>query len=166
LKFHLAQVNIGRIRAALDDPIMHGFVSQLARINAIADESPGFVWRLQTEEGDATAIRPYEDDRMLVNMSVWESLEALHQFVYRSQHVGPLRDRGQWFEPMEGPILALWWVAAGHIPTVEEAKAKLDELRQRGPCESVFTFRHPFPPPGEAEVEAPEVDAEFCREPA
>ena len=145
---------------------MHGFVSQLARINAIADESPGFVWRLQTEEGDATAIRPYADDRMLVNMSVWESLEALHQFVYRSPHVGPLRDRGEWFEPMEGPILALWWIAAGHVPTVEEAKLKLEELQQRGPCPSVFTFRKPFPPPGEAEVKAPEVDAEFCREPA
>ena len=92
-RFHLAQVNIGRLRAPLDDPIMEGFRSQLDPINALADRSPGFVWRLQTEEGNATAIRPYEDERMAINMSVWESFDALQQFVYRTAHVGPLRDR-------------------------------------------------------------------------
>src|SRR6266516_4488771 len=112
-RFHLAQVNIGRLRAPLDDPIMEGFRSQLDPINALADGSPGFVWRLQTEEGNAMAIRPFDDDRMAINMSVWESLAALQQFVYRSAHVGPLRDRKQWFESIEGPILVLWWIPVG-----------------------------------------------------
>lgn len=163
-RMQLAQANIARMRAPLDDPIMDGFRSQLDRINAIADRSPGFIWRLQTPEGDATAIRPFDDKRMLVNMSVWESIEALHQYVYRSPHIGPLRDRRQWFERSAGPILVLWWIPFGHIPTVEEAKEKLEQLRQRGPTETAFTFRNPFPAPGEAGVKAPQVDAEFCHE--
>src|SRR5207237_5555640 len=112
VRFHLAQVNIGRLRAPLEDPIMDGFRSQLDPINALADRSAGFVWRLQTEDGNATAIRPFADERMAVNMSVCESLDALQQFVYRTAHVGPLRERRDWFEPSEGPILVLWWVAA------------------------------------------------------
>ena len=139
-------MNIGRLRAAIDDPIMEGFRSQLDPVNALADGTPGFIWRLQTEEGNATAIRPYaDDDRMAINMSVWESLEALQQFVYKSAHVGPLRDRKQWFEPMEGPVLALWWIPAGHIPTIDEAKQRLLHLKERGPSPDAFTFRTPFP---------------------
>src|SRR5919198_2764622 len=99
--FHLAQVNIGRLRAPLDDPSMLGFVSQLDPINAIADRSPGFVWRLQTDEGTATAVRPFEDERLLINMSVWESLEALADFVYRSAHTPVMRRRREWFEHLE-----------------------------------------------------------------
>jgi hypothetical protein len=106
-RFHLAQANIGRIRAPLEDPIMEGFRTQLDPINALADRSPGFVWRLQTEDGNAMAIRPFADERMAINMSVWEALDALQQFVYRTAHVGPLRDRKRWFEPIEGPILVL-----------------------------------------------------------
>jgi heme-degrading monooxygenase HmoA len=159
--FHLAQVNIGRIRGPLDGPIMHGFVSQLERLNALAEASPGFVWRLQTEDGDATAIRPYDDDRILVNMSVWESREALQNYVYSSDHVNLLRARREWFEPMEGPILALWWIPAGHTPTVEEAKARL-QLLAKGPSPDAFTFRQSFPPPGQSGPPAPELDAEFC----
>ena len=147
-RFHLAQVNIGRFRAPIDDPIMEGFRSQLDPINALADRSPGFVWRLQTEEGNATGIRPYADERMAINMSVWETLESLQQYVYRSAHIGPLRDRKQWFEPIEGPILALWWVPAGHIPTIAEAKERLELLREKGPTPDAFTFRQLFPPPG------------------
>jgi hypothetical protein len=161
-RFHLAQVNIGRLRAPIEDPIMEGFRTQLDPINALADKSPGFVWRLQTEEGNATAIRPYDDDRMAINMSVWESLEALKQYVYRSAHVGPLRDRQQWFEPIEGPILALWWIPAGHVPTVDEAKARLQLLKERGPSADAFTFRAPFPPPDAPAVEMPPLDARFC----
>lgn len=161
-RFHLAQVNIGRLRAPIDDPIMEGFRSQLDPINALADRSPGFVWRLQTEDGNAIAIRPFPDDgRMAINMSVWESLEALQQFVYKSAHVGPLRDRKQWFEPIEGPILSLWWIPAGHIPTVAEAQERLRHLEQHGPSPYAFTFRTPFPSPdGSSEVER--LDAEFC----
>jgi hypothetical protein len=150
-RYHLAQVNIGHMRAAIDDPIMEGFRTQLDPINAMADRTPGFVWRLQTEDGNATAIRPYaEDDRMAINMSVWESLDALQQYVYKSAHVGPLRDRKKWFEPIEGPILALWWIPAGHIPTVAEAKDRLQHLKERGPTPAAFTFRAPFPPPDAA----------------
>jgi len=162
-RYHLAQVNIGRLRAPLEDPIMEGFRSQLDPINALADRSPGFVWRLQTEDGNATAIRPFDDDdRMAINMSVWESLEALQQYVYRSAHVGPLRDRKQWFEPLEGPILALWWIPAGHIPTVAEAKARLELLKERGPSAEAFTFRSPFPPPDSQGEDAASLDAMFC----
>ena len=105
-RFHLAQANIGRTRAPLDDPIMEGFRTQLDPINAMADRTPGFVSRLQTEDGNAMAIRPYADERMAINMSVWESLDALQQFVYKSAHVGPLRDRKQWFEPIEGQAVS------------------------------------------------------------
>lgn len=161
--FHLAQVNIGRIRAPLDDPIMEGFRSQLEPINALADRSPGFVWRLQTEDGNAMAIRPDPgDDRMAINMSVWESLAALQQFVYQSAHVTTMRDRRQWFEPIEGPLLALWWVPAGHIPTVAEALERLRWLEERGPSPEAFTFRKPFPPPGGQPGDVAGLDAEFC----
>lgn len=161
-RYHLAQVNIGRLRAPIDDPAMEGFRSQLDPINALADRSPGFVWRLQTEEGNATAIRPYDDERMAINMSVWESLAALQEYVYRSAHVGPLRDRKQWFEPLDGPILALWWIPVGHIPTVAEAKDRLQQLKERGPSPDAFTFRTPFPSPEAQSEAAAGLDARFC----
>jgi hypothetical protein len=160
---HLAQVNIGRFRAPIDSPVMEGFRKQLDPINALADRSPGFVWRLQTEDGNATAIRPYEgDDLMAINLSVWETLESLQQFVYKSHHVQTLRERHQWFEPIEGPILALWWIPAGHIPTVGEARERLQHLKEQGPTPYAFTFRTPFPAP-DAAAEGPEgLDAAFC----
>jgi hypothetical protein len=161
-RFHLAQANIGRIRAPLQDPIMEGFRTQLDPINALADRTPGFVWRLQTEDGNAMAIRPYADEFMAINMSVWDTLEALQQFVYRSAHVGPLRDRKQWFEPMEGPILVLWWIPAGHIPTVAEAKDRLQYLKEHGPSQHAFTFRTPFPSPDQQADDVRGLDAEFC----
>ena len=161
-QFHLAQVNIGRVRAPLDDPIMDGFRTQLDPINALADRTPGFVWRLQTEDGNAMAIRPFDDERMAINMSVWESLEALQQFVYQSAHLAPLRDRKQWFEPMEGPILALWWVPAGHIPTVVEAQERLAHLKVHGPTAHAFTFRTPFPAPDDESGDVAGLDAAFC----
>ena len=162
-RFHLAQVNIGRLRAPIDDPSMAGFKNQLDPINALADATPGFVWRLQTEDGNATAIRPYADDALMaINMSVWESLEALQQYVYKSAHVGPLRDRQQWFEPIEGPILALWWIPAGHIPTVAEAVDRLRHLKEHGPSAHAFTFRAPFPAPDGEPGDVSGLDAEFC----
>ena len=161
-RLHLAQANIGRIRAPLEDPIMEGFRSQLDPINALADRSPGFVWRLQTEDGNAMAIRPYADERMAINMSVWESLDALQQLVYRTAHVGPLRDRKQWFEPIEGPILVLWWIPAGHVPTVAEALDRLEHLKQHGPSADAFTFRAPFACPDGRPGDVAGLDAEFC----
>ena len=164
--YHLVQFNVARMRAPIDSAVMEGFVSQLERINAIAEATRGFVWRLQTPEGDATALRPYDDPMLLVNMSVWESLAALHGYVYKSPHVGPLRERKSWFETPTEPILVLWWVPAGHTPTVDEAKTRLDHMRAHGPTAQAFTFRHAFPAPDQPAIDAPEVDAEFCLRPA
>jgi Domain of unknown function (DUF3291) len=143
--YHIAQINIGRIKAPLDDPLMAGFVNWLAIVNAMADDSPGFVWRLQSAEGDATALRPYGDDRILVNMSVWESIEALSAFVYDGLHSQVMRQRRQWFERFEGAYTALWWVPNGHIPSIEEAKERLDHLQAHGPTPYAFTFKQQFP---------------------
>ena len=143
---HLAQVNIARMVAPLDDPLMAEFVGRLDEINALADRSPGFVWRLQTESGNATYIRPYEDDRIVVNLSVWESVGHLKEYVYRSAHAEVMRKRGQWFEKFDGPYLALWWVESGHIPTVEEAKERLDYLRTHGESEFAFSLKRVYTP--------------------
>jgi heme-degrading monooxygenase HmoA len=148
--FHLAQVNLATLRAPLDSPELAGFVAQLEPVNALADQSPGFVWRLQTEDGDATAIRPFEDDRVMVNLSVWASLEALRAFVYASRHLDVMRQRRAWFHRMPDPFMALWWVPAGTIPTVAEAKDRLELLARRGPTAAAFTFRAPFPEPADA----------------
>ena len=162
-QFHLAQVNIGRFRAPIESPVMEGFRTQLDPINALADQSPGFVWRLQTEDGNATAIRPYAgDDLMAINMSVWESLESLQQYVYKSRHIETLRGRKQWFEEIEGPILALWWIPAGQIPTVAEARERLAHLKAHGPTAHAFTFRTPFPAHDEEDGEIDGLDATFC----
>jgi Domain of unknown function (DUF3291) len=146
--YHIAQVNIGRIRAELDDPIMAGFVSRLDEINALADRSPGFVWRLQTAEGNATYFRPFADERMLLNMSVWESVESLKQYVYRTTHAELLRQRHEWFEKLSA-YAALWWVPAGHIPGIDEAKKRLAHLEANGPTEFAFTFKSVFSPTDE-----------------
>jgi len=162
-RFHLAQANIGRFRAPLETAIMEGFRTQLDAINALADRSPGFVWRLQTEDGNATAIRPYAgDDLMAINLSVWESLESLQQFVYRSGHVEVLRGRKQWFEPIEAPILVLWWILAGEIPTVSEAQDRLQHLKDHGPTPHAFTFRTPFPAPDQEGSDLGGLGAVFC----
>ncbi|MEP7356700.1 MAG: DUF3291 domain-containing protein [Anaerolineales bacterium] len=147
--FHLAQVNIGRVLYPPEDERMAGFMGRLDDLNKLADESPGFVWRLQTESGNATALHPYADERLLMNMSVWESLAALRQYVYRSAHAPVLGQRKQWFEPLSTPIMALWWVPAGHRPDMEEAKARLEALTANGPGPNAFTFKQPFPPPTE-----------------
>jgi len=144
--YHIAQVNVGRIRASLEDPVMAGFVARLDEINALADRSPGFVWRLQTPAGNATYLRPYDDDRILVNMSVWESVEALRQFVYRTAHAELLRQRHEWFERFAQAFLALWWVPAGHLPGIDEAKQRLAHLREHGPTQFAFHFRAMFEP--------------------
>ena len=136
----------------MDGPVMAGFQTALEPINELADTAPGFVWRLQTEDGDATAIRPYEDERMMVNMSTWESLEALRAFVYTSGHTAVMRNRKQWFERLD-VFMALWWVPAGHEPTVDEAKERLEHLQRHGPTPHAFTFRASFQRPDAAEAE-------------
>ena len=149
-RYHLTQVNLGRIAAPLDNPQMAGFMGQLDTLNALADASPGFVWRFMDELGNATSARPYpEDDRILFNMSVWESVEALTAYVYRSNHAGAMRRRREWFEPFSGPFLALWWVPAGTLPTVADARDRLAHLRAHGPSVQAFTFRQAFTPDGQ-----------------
>ncbi|HEU0075574.1 MAG TPA: DUF3291 domain-containing protein [Dehalococcoidia bacterium] len=145
LAYHLAQVNVARMLAPLESDLMAGFVARLDDINALADAAPGFVWRLQTGDGNATYLRPYDDERILFNLSVWESLEALRAFVYRSNHSAVMRRRLLWFERPDQMHLALWWVPAGHIPSVEEAKTKLELLRTHGATAESFTFQQPFP---------------------
>jgi hypothetical protein len=159
--FHLAQLNIARFKAPMDDPAMAGFVEQLDPVNALADAAPGFVWRLQTEEGNATSIHAFEDDLMLVNMSVWESAEALADFVYRSPHVAVMRRRREWAERMKDVYMVLWWVPAGHIPTVEEAKGRLEHLREHGPSPAAFTFKARYSS-DEAVLASPEGQRDFC----
>ncbi len=145
--YHLAQINIARMVAAQEDPVMEGFFSQLDAMNALAERSPGFVWRLVGDGGDATDVRVYEDERILVNMSVWESMEALHDYTYRSAHAGVFKDRKQWFEMPKTAHMALWWVPAGYRPTAAEGRAKLEHLDAHGPTAEAFTFKQAFPKP-------------------
>lgn len=143
----LAQLNIAPLKAPLSDPSMEGFTSQLEPINRMAEKSPGFVWRLIDDEGEnATDLRPFGED-YLVNCSVWEDLESLWDFTYRTDHLELLRERRRWFERMDGPHLVLWWIPSGTIPSVEEAGRRLDLLREHGPSPEAFTLRTHFPPP-------------------
>lgn len=145
--YELAQLNIGVIKGPMDSPLMADFANNLERINQLAEASPGFVWRLQTEEGDATSIRPFGDENTIVNMSVWRDIESLNRYVYKSAHVDIMRRRKEWFERMPEAFLVLWWVPRGHRPTVDEAIAKLTLLRERGASAEAFTFRYPYPAP-------------------
>jgi hypothetical protein len=146
-QFQIAQVNIARMRAPLNDPLLAGFIAKLECINALADSSPGFVWRLKTDAGDATSLRPYDDDRVLFNLSVWSSPKDLRDFVYRSVHAGVMRQRKSWFERFDGIYYALWWVPAGHIPSIGEAKDRLEYLRAHGEGAHAFSFTNLFPAP-------------------
>lgn len=139
--YHLAQANIARMAAPMTDPMMQEFVTQLEHVNALADKAPGFVWRLVEPANDPTVARVFKDDRLLFNMSVWESAHALYDFTYKTDHRAVLKDRRKWFDPMEGAHLVLWWIEPGRIPTIEEAKAKFDLLNSHGPGPHAFTFK-------------------------
>ena len=144
---HLAQVNIGRLLAPVDSPVIADFMAALDPINALADTSPGFIWRLQTTEGNATSLHSFDDELIISNMSVWASIEALRSFTYTSAHTGVMRRRREWFEAYETAYMALWWVPAGHRPTIEEAKERLAALDRDGPTPYAFTFRTSFSAP-------------------
>ncbi len=146
--WQLAQINIGRMLGLSHDPQVAGFFAELDRINALADASPGFVWRLIGDGNDATDLQPTPDPLVLVNMSVWEDAEALFAFVYRTAHTPVMAQRRQWFAPMEGAYQALWWIEAGTIPTVDDGLARLWLLDRFGPSERAFTFKSRFPAPG------------------
>ncbi|WP_117211835.1 DUF3291 domain-containing protein [Allorhizocola rhizosphaerae] len=139
---NLAQLNVARMRFPLDSPEMKDFVDALPEINALGDASPGFVWRLQGDNGDATGFRPFGTDDVIINLTVWESVEALRDFIYRTTHLEFMRRRREWFT-YEGlkNHLVLWPVPVGHTPTIEEAKARLDHLDTHGPTPHAFTLR-------------------------
>lgn len=143
---HLAQLNIATMKGPLESPVMADFVAGLDEINAIAERSPGYVWRLASDDGNATAFRPFGDE-LLVNLSVWTGLDALKAFVFDTMHAQYLRRRREWFERMDSAFVVLWWVPVGTVPTVEEAKTRLERLRALGPSAEAFTIRTAFPPP-------------------
>lgn len=151
MSFHLATSNVARMLGAYGDEIMAGFVARLDPVNAVADASPGFVWRYETEEEvpekESEEVRVFGDESILFNMSVWESIDDLAAFVYRNNHLEVLQKKSRWFEKSTRPPLVLWWIEAGHIPTVEEAKEHFDLLWRDGPSAAAFTFREKFPPP-------------------
>ena len=137
----LAELNIGRIRYDIDDPRMADFTNNLALVNGIAERSQGFVWRYVDDSGNATATRPYDDPRIIVNFSVWESLETLERFVWQTVHKHFYGRRPDWFDHFDGPSMVLWWVPAGHRPSVDEAVARLAHLRQHGPSDYAFDWQ-------------------------
>lgn len=149
MPYQIATSNVARMLGEIEDEVMSGFVERLEPLNALADESPGFVWRYQTDAGDATEVRVFDDELILFNMSVWESIEALEAYVYRSNHVGALQKRAAWFERPTRAPLVMWWVQAGHIPSVEEAKERFDLLWRDGASPQAFTFKERFPRPQE-----------------
>lgn len=155
--YHLAQINIGKLKAPIDAPETADFKNNLDRINALAESSPGFIWRLTGDGNNATDLVAFDDPLIITNMSVWESPAALGAFVYRSGHIEIMRRRAEWFEPME-VFMALWWVPVGHEPTVAEAVARLELLRRQGPGPEAFTFREPHPAPDAQAAPAPVLD--------
>jgi len=162
VRYHLAQVNVARVLAPLDSEQLRPFVEALDSVNAIADASHGFVWRLQTEDGNATALRVFDDPSLIVNMSVWESFDSLRDFAYgASQHLAIMRRRREFFERADDHTLALWWIPEGTVPTVADAESRLTLLRAVGPSQEAFTFKHSFSPPGETGG-AVEDDRELC----
>jgi hypothetical protein len=161
MDYVLAQVNIGRLLAPLDSARLAGFVAALDPVNAVADSAPGFVWRLQTDDGNATSLRAFEADAagadggILINMSVWESVEALGAYVYGQAHLAVLRRRREWFEQLKDAYTAVWWIERGHIPTIPEAEDRVRHLREHGPTPYAFTLKTHFPPPSAADNVAP-----------
>jgi Domain of unknown function (DUF3291) len=135
---YLAELNIGRLRYPLDDPRMADFANNLDRVNGIADRSEGFVWRLKGDSGNATSIRAFDDPRIIVNVSVWESVEALERYVWQTVHKRFYGRRHEWFDRYEGPYFVMWWVPQGHRPTVAEALGRLEHLKANGPSDYAF----------------------------
>jgi hypothetical protein len=153
MDFDLAQVNVSRLLAPLESARLASFVAALDDVNAAGERAAGFVWRLQTEDGNATAVRAFGWDigdsyGVIVNITTWRSVEALADFVFSGQHLAIMRQRRSWFERSAEQMAALWWVPRGHRPTTDEAEERVRLLRKFGPTADAFTFRHPFPAPG------------------
>ncbi len=147
---HLAQLNIARILYPTDDPRMSGFMDNLDAINALAEETPGFVWRLIGDGNDATSLRPFpEDDMLLINMSVWTDPDSLHHYTYKTAHAKYVGMRKQWFEVMAEAFFCMWWIPAGTTPTLQDARTRLDSIRANGPTPFAFNFKTRFDAPSE-----------------
>lgn len=146
-RWHLAQINVGRLVAPHDDVRVAPFFAALDRVNALAEASSGFVWRLQGEGGNATDLQPTADPLFIVNMSMWTDADALFAFVYRSGHAPEMARRREYFARFEGAYQALWWVPAGHVPSIDEGLSRLWRLDRYGPTPQAFTFKSHFPMP-------------------
>lgn len=145
-KFHLAQFNIAEAKAPLVSPKLEGFVQRIDEINALADLEKGFVWRLQDDSGNAMLIQAFDNPDLLINMSIWETVEDLKRFTYQTMHKELIRDRKQWFHHIKKAYYVLWWIPVGHIPSLEEAKERLDLLRENGATAKAFDFKKVFEP--------------------
>ena len=146
--YHLAQINIAQMKGKdINDPIMKDFVDNIDRINQLAEASQGFVWRLKDEEDNALSINPFPDNSLLINVSVWEDVKSLEQYVYHSMHVEIMKRKREWFHHFNGFYYALWWIKSGAFPSAQEAANKLEQLQANGPSQKVFTFKKAYPPP-------------------
>ena len=160
-RHELAQLNVAIMKEPLESPRMADFVANLDRINALAESTPGFLWRLKTDDGNATALRPLGEST-LVNMSVWRDQHSLNAYVYASAHAEIMRRRREWFERMGQAYVVLWWIPEGHRPSIAEAIAKLEALRKNGPTAEAFTFRNAFPPPDAVPTHLPLTSEHGC----
>ncbi|AFK03632.1 hypothetical protein Emtol_2496 [Emticicia oligotrophica DSM 17448] len=145
-KYYLAQVNISKLLAPIDSPLLADFVAQLDEINALAEKSKGFVWRLKGDNENATALRIFDDADIIINMSVWETIEDLKEFAFKTAHVGVMRERNKWFEKPSGAMLALWWIPHNYTPTPHDAKERLESINKNGSTPFAFTFKDVFLP--------------------
>ena len=155
MNYQLAQINVGRLRYPAEDARLAEFMNNLELVNGIAESTPGFVWRLKDDSGNATHIHAYEDPQIIVNMSVWGSVEALQLFAYRVEHVQFFRRRAEWFEDFGGPSMALWWIESGHFPSAAQGREKVEYLTKHGITQEAFTFREKFSAPDYALTQIP-----------
>ncbi|PRO71685.1 DUF3291 domain-containing protein [Alteromonas alba] len=141
---HLAQLNIARPKFPMDSIGMADFVNNLDPINTVAENSPGFIWRLKDDSGNATSIQIFDDPELIVNMSVWQDIASLKQFMFKTHHIDFLKRKKEWFVPLDSASYVMWGIEEGHIPTVEEAEERLLHLREHGESDYAFSFKHSF----------------------
>lgn len=158
MRSHLAQANIARLRAPIQDAAIAGLLERIEAMNHLAEKSPGFVWRLEGSDVTLEHLRvfdnyfvPFEPERLFYNMSVWESVEHLHQYTYNAAHAEMLRQKHEWISKFERPHLVLWWIPAGHRPSIDESARRFRILHERGPTSDAFTFKDIFPSPAQCE---------------